>query len=135
MSTVSAMVRSPSLFTPPYAYASLTEAGARLVFAAGACPIDVHGEVVGGEDVRLQTEQAMRNLEVSLASAGATFADLVRTKIYVASGERSDLVAAWNIYRDAVAPHDPPSTLLGVACLGYPGQLVEIEATAALDPA
>ena len=33
---------------------------------------------------------------------------------------------------EVLAPHDPPSTLLGVAALGYDGQLVEVEAVAAL---
>jgi hypothetical protein len=36
---------------------------------------------------------------------------------------------------DAFAPHRPPSTLLGVSLLGYPDQLVEIEAVAAAPPA
>jgi hypothetical protein len=38
----------------------------------------------------------------------------------------------WEVIRDALAPHDPPSTLLGVAAIGYPDQLVEIDAVAAL---
>ena len=34
------------------------------------------------------------------------------------------------VIRDAFGDHDAPSTLLGVATLGYPGQLVEVEAVA-----
>ena len=30
------------------------------------------------------------------------------------------------------APHEPPATLLGVSVLGYPDQLVEVEAVAAV---
>jgi len=39
-------------------------------------------------------------------------------------------VAAWDVIRAAFGGHDAPSTLLGVAALGYPGQLVEAEAVA-----
>jgi enamine deaminase RidA (YjgF/YER057c/UK114 family) len=58
-------------------------------------------------------------------------ADVLKTTVYVASGDRGDLVAAWEVVRAAFADHDAPSTLLGVAVLGYAGQLVEVEAVAA----
>lgn len=79
-----------------------------------------------------QAAQAMTNLQVSLRDAGASFDNIVRTTVYVASSDQRDLVAAWQVVRDALAPHDPPSTLLGVAVLGYPDQLVEVDAVAAL---
>jgi hypothetical protein len=51
------------------------------------------------------------------------------------SSQRQDLVTAWKV-RDSFGEHDVPSTLMGVTVLGYPGQLVETEAVAAvLDPA
>ncbi len=37
---------------------------------------------------------------------------------------------SWNEVASAFGEHDAPSTLLGVAVLGYAGQLVEIEAIA-----
>jgi hypothetical protein len=46
------------------------------------------------------------------------------------SRHRADLVAAWEVVRAAFGDHDAPSTLLGVALLGYPEQLVEVEAIA-----
>ena len=39
-------------------------------------------------------------------------------------------MSAWQVVRDAFGDHDAPSTLLGVAALGYPDQLVEVEAVA-----
>ena len=50
--------------------------------------------------------------------------------MYVASSDRADLVAAWEVVRAVFGDHDAPSTLLGVAVLGYPDQLVEVEAVA-----
>ena len=40
------------------------------------------------------------------------------------------MVAAWNVVRGVFGGHEVPSTLVGVAVLGYPDQLVEVEAVA-----
>jgi enamine deaminase RidA (YjgF/YER057c/UK114 family) len=72
----------------------------------------------------------MANLAVALEAAGAGVTDVAKTTIYVASSSRTDLVSAWRVARDASAITTPLSTLLGVAVLGYPDQLVEIEAAA-----
>jgi enamine deaminase RidA (YjgF/YER057c/UK114 family) len=124
------LIRADGLYPGvPYAYASVVPAGS-LVFTAGACPLDASGVVVGLGDVRAQARQSVANLDEALAAAGAGLADVLKTTIYVASGDRGDLVAVWEIVRAAFGDHDAPSTLLGVAVLGYAGQLVEIEAIA-----
>jgi enamine deaminase RidA (YjgF/YER057c/UK114 family) len=74
--------------------------------------------------------QALSNLHTALEESGAMMWDVLKTTIYVASSNRDDLIAAWNEVADAFGDHDVPSTLLGVAILGYPDQLVEIEAIA-----
>jgi enamine deaminase RidA (YjgF/YER057c/UK114 family) len=112
-----------------YAYAAVAPPGS-LVFAAGACPIDQDGEVVGGGDYAAQSRQMMANLVRALAAAGAALDDVLKTTVYVASADQHDLVAAWAVVHEAFGAHEPPSTLLGVAVLGYTGQLVEIEAVA-----
>ncbi len=126
------LIRSPTLCAAEYAYAAVVSAGSQLVFTAGACPMDEDGAIVEIGDVRAQATRALTNLRVSLRDAGASFDDIVRTTIYVASSDQRDLVAAWQVVRDALAPHDPPSTLLGVAALGYDNQLVEVDAVAAV---
>ncbi|HUZ51289.1 MAG TPA: RidA family protein [Streptosporangiaceae bacterium] len=115
----------------PYAYAA-TARKADLVFTAGACPLDDQGHVVAPGDIAAQTRQALDNLRVVLEECGATLRDVLKTTVYVASGDRGDLVAAWTEVASAFGDHDAPSTLLGVAMLGYPDQLVEIEAIAAV---
>jgi enamine deaminase RidA (YjgF/YER057c/UK114 family) len=125
------LVRSTRLFPDaPYAYAARAHQP-DLIFTAGACPLDEHGHVVAPADVRSQMRQALSNLQVTLEESGATIRDVVKTTVYVASGVREDLVAAWDEVAGFFGDHDVPSTLLGVAVLGYPGQLVEIEAVAA----
>lgn len=126
------LVRSADLApTAPYAYAAVAAEGA-LVFTAGACPLDDSGDVVHVGDVTGQAGQVMANLVTALAAAGCTLADVARSTVYVASSDRADLVAAWDVVRAAFGDHDAPSTLLGVAVLGYPDQLVEVEAVAVL---
>ena len=125
------LIRAADLYGGvPYAYASVAAVPSdELVFAAGACPLDENGKVVG-DDVRAQARQAVGNLVAALRTAGADLADVLKTTIYVASADRADLVSAWDVIRAAFGDHDAPSTLLGVTVLGYPGQLVEIEAVA-----
>jgi enamine deaminase RidA (YjgF/YER057c/UK114 family) len=45
--------------------------------------IDHDGKLIVGADLAAQTKQAMRNLQVALAAAGATFADVVKTTTFV----------------------------------------------------
>jgi enamine deaminase RidA (YjgF/YER057c/UK114 family) len=113
----------------PYAYASITSQAA-LIFTAGACPLDANGEVVGVGDIATQASQTMENLVATLTAAGAGLADVLKTTVFVASADRRDLVDAWDVVRATFGDHDVPSTLLGVAALGYEGQLVEIDAVA-----
>jgi enamine deaminase RidA (YjgF/YER057c/UK114 family) len=128
--TIVEFVRSSSLAgSVPYAYAAVTPAG-HTVWTAGACPLDEHGTVVAPGDVTSQARQVMANLVVALDAAGARLTDVARSTVYVASADRSELVAAWDVVRAAFGDHDAPSTLLGVAALGYPDQLVEVEAVA-----
>ena len=126
------LIRAPPLASAPYAYAAVARQCTRLVFAAGACPLDESGATVAIGDVAGQAEQVMSNLRVALEAAGASLDDVVKTTVYVASSEQSDLLAAWEVVSRHFGEHDAPSTLLGVAVLGYRNQLVEVEAIAAL---
>jgi enamine deaminase RidA (YjgF/YER057c/UK114 family) len=126
------LVRSATLSdTVPYAYASVVPAG-RLVFTAGACPLDTEGNLVGPDDVTVQARQVVANLVEALHAAGAELTDVAKITVYVASKWREDLVKVWEIVHAAFGEHDAPSTLLGVASLGYPEQMVEVEAVAVL---
>jgi enamine deaminase RidA (YjgF/YER057c/UK114 family) len=121
----------PALFPPPgYAHVAVAS-GARLVTTAGAVPLDEEGHLVGEGDARQQTRQVIDNLLRQLAAAGASGEDVLKTTVYVASTDRADLVAAWEVVQESPLA-TAASTLLGVALLGYTGQLVEIEAIAAV---
>jgi enamine deaminase RidA (YjgF/YER057c/UK114 family) len=113
----------------PYEYASVVPEGS-LVFTAGACPLDSDGRVVGEADHEEQARQALVNLRTVLVERGSSFEHVVKTTVYVVARDRDALVRVWNVVEEAFAPSRPPSTLLGVELLGYPEQLVEIEAIA-----
>src|SRR5258708_24515221 len=124
------LIRSSGLYSgAPYAYASIAPPGS-LIFTAGACPIDGNGDVVAIADYVGQARHAIANLETALAAAGAALEDVLKSTVYVASANRADLYAVWQVVHEAFGAHDAPSTLLGVATLGYTGPLVEIEAVA-----
>lgn len=122
--------KAPLSDVAEYAYAAITPPGSSLVHVAGACPLAPNGETKSVGDVAGQAAICVENLVQSLHAAGCGLQDLIKTTVYVASSEQDDLVAAWEVIRDAIAPCRPPSTLLGVAALGYDDQLVEIEAVA-----
>lgn len=125
------LIRSTRLFPgAPYAYAAVTHQ-AGVIFTAGACPLDEKGQVTYPDDIGAQMRQALGNLRTALDECGVSIRNVLKTTVYVASSDRADLVVAWNEVAAAFGDHDVPSTLLGVTVLGYPGQLVEIEAIAA----
>ena len=119
--------------TPGYHHVTVTDAP-RMAFLAGQCPLEESGELAGPGDLGAQVDQMVRNISVALASVGATPDDVVRTVIYVASADRADLAQVWTALRSSpiAGALSTASTLLGVAQLGYPGQLVEVDVTAAL---
>lgn len=127
------LIRSASLSSiAEYAYAATAPAQSRLIFLAGACPLNEDGSTDAIGDYAGQAAKAIENMQIALADAGASLEDVLHTKVLVASTRQEDLVAAWEVVRDSFGDHDVPSTLIGVTVLGYKDQLVEIEAVAAL---
>ncbi|MER7840464.1 RidA family protein [Streptomyces sp. NPDC096040] len=125
-------VIAPALFPPPgYSHVSLIEAGTRLAFLAGSVPLDTDGQLVGEGDPVRQAGQVLVNLAEQLRAVGSDLAHVLATDVYVVSSDPAVLSAVWEVVEASglrAGPHS--STLVGVACLGYTGQLVEITATA-----
>jgi enamine deaminase RidA (YjgF/YER057c/UK114 family) len=55
---------------------------------------------------------------LSLGASPTGISDVVKTTVYVASNDRADLVAAWDVVRRHFGRHDAPGTLVGVTMLG-----------------
>ena len=102
---------------------------------AGACPLNSDGSTYAAGDYAAQTVAVLDNLEVTLSDVGASLTDIVGTRVLVATADRADLGTVWTVVANGFGEHDVPSTLVGVTVLGYPDQLVEVEAIAALPAA
>jgi enamine deaminase RidA (YjgF/YER057c/UK114 family) len=121
--------------TPGYHHVTVVPAG-RLAFLAGQCPLDASGDLVGAGDHLSQVDQVVANTLRALAAVSAGPSDVVRTVIYVVTDDTPVLGSVWRRFLDSpLAPaFTSASTLLGVARLGFTGQLVELDVTAALSP-
>jgi enamine deaminase RidA (YjgF/YER057c/UK114 family) len=119
--------------TPGYHHITVVEAG-RTAYLAGQCPLDRGGALVGPESLEAQVDQVVANSIAALAAVGAEPHQVVRSVIYVRSDDREALASAWDrLTESALGPaFTTASTLLGVAQLGFVGQLVEVDLTVAL---
>ncbi len=119
--------------TAGYHHITVVEAS-RTAYLAGQCPLDPDGTLTGHGDLDAQIDQVVTNALTALNAISAPPEYVVRSVIYVVSAESAVLGAAWRrLTSSALAPaFTAASTLLGVAQLGYEGQLIEIDLTAAL---
>jgi 2-iminobutanoate/2-iminopropanoate deaminase len=108
-------------------YSQAIRAGG-LIFCSGQIPLDPHsGDMVGAGDVRAQARRVMENLGAVLAAGGASFAQVVKTTIYLA--DLQDFGAVNEIYGSYFKEAPPARATIQVA--GLPrGALVEIDAIA-----
>lgn len=121
------------LFQPEVYRQVAVATGTRQVHVAGQVAYDSEGRLVAPGDLAGQVAQAYRNVGIALASAGASFADVVRLTIYVVDWTPDKMPAfAAGLQQAAeelrITP--APASLIGVSMLYEPGILVEIEATA-----
>lgn len=119
--------------TPGYHHITVVEAG-RTAYLAGQCPLDRGGSLVGPGSLDAQIDQVAANALTALATVGARPLHVVRSVIYVRSDDTGTLAAAWRrLTGSVIGPaFTTASTLLGVAQLGFAGQLVEVDLTVAL---
>lgn len=112
----------------------VTIRGGRMIHISGQTAVDAAGQVVGKGDLKRQTEQTFENLRLALAAAGATWNDVVVTRLYVVNFKPEQLPIIREVRSRYVSPEHPPaSTLVGVMALAHPDWLIEIEATAVVD--
>ena len=112
-------------------YSAAIESG-ELVFVSGQIPLDpLTGKLVEGE-IAAQTSQSLENLKTILATAGLTFAHVVKTTIFLTS--MGDFAAVNDVYKTYMAEPYPARSTIAVAALPM-GAKVEIEMIAARNAA
>ncbi len=103
---------------------------------SGQVARDADGQAVGGGDLAAQVEQAYTNLTVALEGAGASFDDVAKLTVYVVDWTPDKMGAlvdgATRVAASKSIDLIRPVTLIGVAALGEPDLLIEVEALAVL---
>ena len=101
-----------------------------LVYIAGTTALDEQGVVAASGDMYGQSRRALQTIEAALREAGASLADVVRTRIFVTDMERGH--EAMRAHREAFHNVRPAATLVEITRLAHPEMLVEIEADAVI---
>jgi enamine deaminase RidA (YjgF/YER057c/UK114 family) len=102
------------------------------VFVAGTTSAMADGTVFGGDDGYAQAKRCFEIIATALAEAGASMADVVRTRMFVTDIGRADEFG--RAHAECFADIRPAATMVQVAALISPGMLIEIEVDAVVSP-
>lgn len=120
-------ISTGSKWEPVLGYSRAVKVG-NVVYVAGTTGSDAEGKFAA--DAGEQTRQAIRNIAAGLEKAGATLADVVRTRIFVTN------IAEWEsigrAHGEAFGTIRPAMAMVEVSKLIDSAMLVEIEADAVI---
>lgn len=106
------VIRTDNAPAPVGPYNQAIAASGPMIFVAGQIAIDPRiGDIVYTDDVKKQTEQVMANLQAILTASGASFANVVKTTVFLA--DMNDFAAVNAVY----AKYFPEETAPARACV------------------
>jgi enamine deaminase RidA (YjgF/YER057c/UK114 family) len=104
------------------------------VFVSGRMATDDDGDILGGNDIAVQCQHALKNLEKTLHTVGASMDDVVSNQIFLTSvPSQEDLGRICEFHNRAFGGNNrPTSTMVCVAGLLSDEAMVEITAVAVI---
>lgn len=120
MKTVISAAGAPAAIGP-YSHAIAT---GNFLFTSGQIALDPATGKLAGDSIEVQTEQVLKNLEAVLASNDMTFANVIKTTVFLT--DLADFAVVNGIYATRFPENPPARSCVQVA--GLPGgSKIEIE--------
>lgn len=115
---------------PAFSQIITTKGTGKTIYIGGQNAVDENAQLVGKNDIAVQTEQVMKNLATALKSCNADLKDLVKLTIYLVQGQ--DLSKGFEVSQKFLKEVSKPPivTVLYIAGLVNPDYLIEIDAIA-----
>ena len=125
------LISSGSVYEPIVGYSRAVRAG-DFVFVAGTTAGSPDG-AIGGDNAEAQAREIFARLAVALEQAGASFADVVRTRMYLRN--MADFDAIGRVHGEFFGEIRPASTAVEVSALAADDMLLEIDVDAIIGSA
>ena len=125
------LIASGTKWEPVVGYSRAVRVGPH-VHVSGTTAVDDAGQLVGRGDSYAQTAFILKKIEKALTDAGATLAQVTRTRMFVT--DISMFEAIGKAHGEVFGGIRPASTMVEVRALVEADMLVEIEADAFIEP-
>lgn len=123
-------ISSGSYLEPIIGFSRLVKIG-KQISIGGTAPIGADGKCVGIGDVEAQTQRCFDIVEASLAQVGATFKDVVRTRLLLTDITQWEKAA--KVHGQIFGEIRPVTIMMAVTGFVDPNWLIEVEVDAYLD--
>ena len=126
----------PELFNSlQYGFSQIAvAAGSQTIYLSGQVAWNEHQEIIGRDDLGMQTRQTLLNVKAAVEIAGGTLHDVVSMRIYFLDARKDETSSITTALLECFPGGEPPATTwIGVPSLANDDFLIEIEAIAVID--
>jgi enamine deaminase RidA (YjgF/YER057c/UK114 family) len=115
---------------PAFTNVVIVSGSVKTVYVGGQDAVDASGQIVGKGDLKVQTEQILKNIQTALEAGGAKLEHVIKWNLYVVHGQ--SLRAGFEVFKRfwGNRPNPPAITMVFVSGLAHPDFLAEMDAIA-----